>query len=224
MPSLAAAQTAATDTGTPPPGKSVRRRGEQQRSLETRAALLRTAREQFGSVGYHATGIGDLAERTRVTRGALYHHFASKQEVFETVCRQLALDLDTDARAATQALQGQTLQRAIATMRVYLQFFVTRRDVQRIMLIDAPAVLGWERWKALRSEFDLAGWVTTLRLLQESGQLGPAPVEALAHILAAAINEAILAIAHAAKPEAVLDDMAESLGLLLVGLTQSTPA
>ena len=199
-------------------------RSEQKRSLETRAALLKTAREQFGSVGYHATGIGDLAERTRVTRGALYHHFTSKQEVFETVCRQVAQELDADARNATQALQGQTLQRAIATLRIYLQFFVTRRDVQRIMLIDAPAVLGWERWKALRAEFDLAGWVKTFGLLQEAGQLGPAPIEALAAVLVAAIDEAILSIAHAEKPETVLNEMAEALGLLLLGLVGSAPA
>ena len=224
LPSSAAAPADPPASGKRPAGKGARVRSEQQRSLETRAALLKTAREQFGSVGYHATGIGDLAERTRVTRGALYHHFASKQDVFETVCRQIALELDADARASTQAMQGQTLQRAIATLRIYLQFFVTRRDVQRIMLIDAPAVLGWERLKALRAEFDLAGWVTTLRLLQQAGQLGPAPIDALAHILVAAIDEAILSIAHAEAPEIALNDMAEALGLLLLGLVGSAPA
>ena len=218
MPNSAALPVPRATSGTRPRGKGARVRSEQQRSLETRAALLETAREQFGTIGFHATGIGDLAERARVTRGALYHHFASKQEVFETVCRRVALDLDAEARAATQAMQGQTLKRAIATMRIYLEVFVTRHDVQRIMLIDAPVVLGWERWKALRGEFDLAGWSATLRLLQEAGQLGPAPIDALAHIIVAAIDEAILAIAHADDRERVLGEMAEALGLLLLGL------
>jgi AcrR family transcriptional regulator len=202
-------------------GTVARGRAEQQRSLDTRATLVATARRLFGEIGYHATGTEDIVARAGVTRGALYHHFRNKEALFESVCRQVELELTTQAQAATLAMQGQTRQRAIASLRVYLELLETRYDVQRILLVDGPAVLGWERWRAIRSEFEFAGWVRTLSLLTEQGQMSPAPIEPLAQIILAAVDEAALAVAHAGDPKTMLADMMEALTMLIGGLTRS---
>jgi AcrR family transcriptional regulator len=197
-----------------------RLRAEQQRSQETRAMLVTTARRLFGEYGYHATGTREVVENARVTRGALYHHFKNKDELFEAVCRQVELDLTTEAESATSAMQGQIWPRVMASLRVYLELLATRRDMQRILLVDGPAVLGWERWKAIRSEFEFAGWVRSLSILTEQGQLVPVPIEPMAHIILAAIGEAVLAVAHAEEPGKTLVEMTQVLTLLINGLAR----
>ena len=198
----------------------VQSRAEQQRAQDTRASLVATARKVFGEVGYHASATEDLVALANVSRGALYHHFKNKEDLFETVYRQVALELAEDAQSATLAMTGKTWPRAIATLRVYLELLAMRRDVQRILLIDGPAVLGWERWRALRSEFEFGGWVRTLSLLADQGQIVKGPIGPLAQIIVAAIDEAILAVAHARDTEKTLADMTEALAVLIGGLIQ----
>jgi AcrR family transcriptional regulator len=172
----------------------------------------------FAAKGFHATGTGDIVELAQVTRGALYHHFKNKEDLFEAVYRQAELDLTEEAQAATLVLQGQTGQRVIASLEAYLKLLATRRDLQRILLIDGPVVLGWERWTAIRSEFELASWARTLALLIERGQMAQAPIEPLAQIIIAAINGAILAVAHATDPDTTLAEMTQALTLLIGSL------
>ena len=204
-------------------GGRERTRAAQQRSLDTRTALVATARQMFGEVGYHATGTGEIVAQAQVTRGALYHHFRNKEDLFEAVCRQVEHEVSTQAQAATLAMQGQTRQRALATLRIYVELLVSSRGVQRILLVDGPAVLGGERWRSMRSEFEFAGWVRTLSLLRDQGQIGPLPIEPLAQIILAAIDEAVLAVAHADDPATMLADMAEALTALIGGLTRYGP-
>lgn len=196
----------------------VRQRAEQQRSHDTRAALITTARRLFAEQGYHATGTGEIVELAQVTRGALYHHFNNKEDLFEAVYRQAERELTQEAQAATLAMQGQTSRRVIGSLDAYLKLLASRHDLQRILLVDGPAVLGWERWSAIRSEYELASWSRTLALLIEHGQMVPAPIEPIAQIIMSAINGAILAVAHATDPETRLDEMAQALTLLIGGL------
>jgi len=201
----------------------VRLRAPQQRSHDTRAALVATARQLFANRGFHATGTGDIVELAQVTRGALYHHFKNKEDLFEAVYRQTELDLNEETQAATLALQGQTRRRVLASLEAYLKLLATRRDLQRILLIDGPVVLGWERWTAIRSEFELARWARTLALLIERGQMVQAPIEPLAQIIIAAINGAILAVAHTRDPDTTLTEMTQALTLLIGGLIRESP-
>lgn len=207
--------------GTPPSTPERRRvRAEQQRSQETRAALLETARLLFGTKGYHATSIDEIVATTRVTRGALYHHFESKEHLFEAVYRQMEAQLTADAEAGTDGMRGETQKRVLASLHIYLQLLLTRRDWQRILLVDGPAVLGWERWRAIRAEYEYAGWERTLFLLTQNGKTAPAAIAPITQIILAAINEAVLAVAHADNPDIMLTDMTQVLTLLIVSLTQ----
>ncbi len=204
----------------PAPLKRRRVRAEQQRSQEMRASLLATARLLFGAKGYHATSIDEIVATTRVTRGALYHHFESKEDLFEAVYRQVEAQLTADAEAGTDAMRGQTQKRVMASLHIYLQLLVTRRDMQQILLIDGPAVLGWERWRAIRAEYEYAGWERTLSLLTQQGKTAPAAIAPIVQIILAAINEAVLAVAHADNPDKMLTDMTQILALLIGSLTQ----
>ena len=95
-----------------PSTPKIRQRAEQQRSHDTRAALITTARRLFAEQGYHATGTGEIVELAQVTRGALYHHFSNKEDLFEAVYRQAERELTQEAQTATLAMQGQPPRRA----------------------------------------------------------------------------------------------------------------
>ncbi|HEX7820181.1 MAG TPA: TetR/AcrR family transcriptional regulator [Sphingobium sp.] len=196
-----------------------RSRGEQQRSLETRAALLTTARRLFGEVGYHATGTNEIVAQAKVTRGALYHHFDSKEALFEVVYREVASELGDQAEGATIGMEGQTLPRILATLDIYLALVSRRPDFQRILLIDGPAVFGWQRWRQLRADYSLEGWVRTLALLIEKGLIDAMPPEPMAHLILAALDDAALAIAHSGEPDRTRAEMTAALARLLGGLT-----
>ena len=110
---------------------------------QTRAALVRAGRQLFGENGFKATSVDDLAQAARVTTGALYHHFPTKSDLFEAVFEQAHDDLMTDA---TQAAHGtaDSLDELARGIDAFLDG-VLEPDVQRILLIDGPAVLGSAR-------------------------------------------------------------------------------
>ncbi len=193
-------------------------RAEQTRAATTRALLVGAARELFGQAGYHATGTNDVVARAAVTRGALYHHFPAKEDLFEAVYRQVADDLSAETTAATRSMEGQTWARVIASVRAYLGLLAQRPAIQRILLVDGPSVFGWARWRTLQVECRLPGWVETLRLLTEQGMIADQPREPLAHLILALMDDAALTIAHADNPEATLAEVMVAIETLLNGL------
>lgn len=205
-------------TDAPPQAAARRGRTGQIRSATTRAALVAAARRLFGSNGYHDTGTNDVVALAGVTRGALYHHFRDKQHLFEAVYRQVSVELSQAAREATLALIGQTWIRTFAWLRVYLDLIAGDRPLQQILLVDGPAVFGWKRWRELQGEYRLPGWLETFRLLIEQGEMASMPIEPLAHLIIAALDDAALAIAHAADPARARQDTGAALEVLLGGL------
>ena len=193
-------------------------RSEQARSILTRAALIGAARDLFGAQGYHATGTPDIVARSAVTRGALYHHFGSKEGLFEAVYRLVAQELSDRSITATVQLSGQTWPRVLAVIRANLSFLAGHRDFQRILLIDGPAVFGWTRWRDLQNECRLGGWIMTIDMLVEQRIIQDLPRQPLAHLIMALMDDAAMSLAHAADAEAVLRDVTSSLEALLRGL------
>jgi AcrR family transcriptional regulator len=191
---------------------------EQARAGATRAALVKAARELFGKAGYHATGTNEVVALAQVTRGALYHHFGSKEVLFEAVWREVARDISAQAVAATRAMSGQTWPRVIAAVRTYFGLVATNREIQRILLLDGPAVFGWEHWRELQVECRLPGWVETLDLMAAKGLIEDQPREPLAHLILAVLDDAALTVAHATKPETALKEVMGAVEALLGGL------
>lgn len=173
-----------------------------EKGRATRDALVGAARELFGERGYDGTSIGAVLEAAGVARGALYHHFATKEELFDAV---LDREIARVSAVAVEAAAGATspleiLRLACATwLRVALD-----PAVQRIVLLDPPAVVGWKRWRELDEAHILGGLRAAIGLLATQGRLAEAEVDMYAHMLLAAVTEAALVIAQSDDPEAAL--------------------
>jgi AcrR family transcriptional regulator len=150
-----------------------------------------------------------------VSRGSLYHHFAGKEALFEAVLDDVETRVgsQTIAAAATAAADGP----AAALRAAFLAWIKIAGDpvVQRILLIDAPAVLGWERWRAMEERHALGAIRATLRAIADEGNLRPELVGTLAHVLLASVNEIALLVARSDDPAAAMKEGADAIDELL---------
>jgi AcrR family transcriptional regulator len=175
--------------GRPAPPASGNRRVDQ--GLQSRARLLAEARRLFERDGYAATSTEALLAATGLTRGALYHHFRDKKDLFTAVCDAVHANLAEAIAAATAALadpQAQLIAGSVAWIEA-----VSAPGPRQVLLIDAPAVLGAVEWQALdeRHGFRLLR-EAVLQILQPEGSAA----ERRADALAAALNGAINALVH----------------------------
>jgi AcrR family transcriptional regulator len=188
-----------------------------ERAVATRAALVEVARRLFATQGYHCASTPDVVSAAGVTRGALYHHFKQKEDLFEAVVRETAHQLEQEATAAVLETQDPWL-RLQSGLQVYLRLVAGNRETQRVLLIDGPAVLGWIRWREIQSEYTFGHLVRSLDELVLHGVISPQPREPLAHLLLAALNDAAMSIANSADPEAARALMGQALETLVTGL------
>jgi AcrR family transcriptional regulator len=190
---------------------------------QTRAALLGAARELFIEKGYHQTGTEEIVAAAGVgTRGALYHHFSDKRALFEAVFIAVEEEL---VLAAAQKLLDQG-EGALDILRNGLLGFLdasVTAPAQRILLIDGPAVLGWQRWRELESRYGLGAIQAMLQRAVDEGDLSPGqPLEVLAHVLLAAADEAALYVANSPDPLHARDQAVQALTALLSGITANS--
>lgn len=177
---------------------------------------MAAAREVFAERGFAETTVDDVVQRAGVTRGALYHHFASKEDLFRAVYETVEKDLAD--RSTVAALQGRTpmsrLQRGIdAFLDACLE-----PAVQRIALLDALSVLGWETWHEIGVRYNFGLLVLGLQGAVDEGALARRPVEPLAHLLQGAVMRAGMVIARADDAAAARKAMGAELRALLAGL------
>jgi AcrR family transcriptional regulator len=187
----------------------------------TRRALLAAARRRFGTQGYGATSLDDVAADAGVTKGALYHHFRGKEHLFLAVYDEVEGDLSAHGMAA--AAQGSDPVDALK--RGFGAFLDLALDpvVQRIALLDAPSVLG----TAAKLEVDARHSLAAVRLAVEmaiaEGLLAPLDPDALASLLIAACSQAALLIATADDPTAARPRVGAALDRLITGLVPPEP-
>jgi AcrR family transcriptional regulator len=158
----------------------------------TREALVKAARRLFGARGYAGTPLAEVCRRTGMTRGAVYHHFADKRELFEEVVISVVRD-------AVYRIDRETLERGIARgeergAEALAIFFDALREptAHRILLVDAPAVLGRERWSEVLAARLLAPLRRAVGALAAQGRLDPVLVPAVAHLLFGTVREGAL--------------------------------
>jgi len=167
-----------------------------EQSLQTRAALIAAARELFARRGYADVGTEEIVRAAAVTRGALYHHFEGKRELFEAVYEELESELVTEVAKAAELQASNPLD----VLRIGAQAFLDASEdpaVQRIALIDAPAVLGWTRWREIGMRYGLGVVQAVLQAAVDAGVIDDQPVEPLAHMLLGAIDEGAMLVARA---------------------------
>ncbi len=175
----------------------VKRATQAERSSATRAKLLSVARVLFAHRGYAGVSTEQMVRAAGVTRGALYHHFAGKRELFEAVHE--ALEADIVRRIAAQAARAPS-EDPLQALRTGTHAFLDACEdpaVQRIALIDAPSVLGWERWREIGLEHVFGLVQQALAAAIEARSIEPQPIVPLAHLLLGACHEGAMLVARA---------------------------
>jgi AcrR family transcriptional regulator len=185
-----------------------------EQSEATRAALVAAARKLFAKRGYADVGTEEIVRRAGVTRGALYHHFGGKKDLLEAVYEQIEADLTkTIAEGALGAGAKSPLEAMQAATEMFLDA-CTEPEVQRIVLLDAPAVLGWERWREIAAKYGLGLVEASLQAAIDAGEIAEQPVKPLAHVLMGAMDEAAMLVARSDDPQ-TREQVAAALGRLL---------
>jgi AcrR family transcriptional regulator len=185
----------------------------------TRQALVDSALELFTRRGYAATSLDTIVKRARVTKGALYHHFSGKQALFEavfdvvetTAITRLATVVDGDGTAWDRAMAG--IQ---AYVRVCLE-----PAYQRIVLHEAPVVMGWERWREAEERFSYGLVRATVEALVDAGEIEALPVEVTARVLFGALQAGAETIAGSAEPKRTAVEVTKVITTVMTGMRRT---
>ena len=192
------------------------RRSQAERTAATRRALIEAGRELFAAHGYGGAGQEEIVEQAGVTRGALAHHFGTKRALFAAVVE--AVERDLTERIALAAMEGgDPLQQLRLGCHAFLDS-ATDPAVRRIVLLDAPAVLGWQAWRELEATYGLGLLTEALGHVMEAGLMARRPVQPLAHLLLASLNEAAMLVANADDPVATRAALGEEVERILARL------
>jgi AcrR family transcriptional regulator len=186
------------------------------RGEATREALLAAARALFAEHGYAGVGTEEVVRRAGVTRGALYHYFRDKQDLFRAVFERTEAEIMQTIIARVEGLTDPMEELAVG-VRAFLDA-CDDPTLMRIGVRDAPGVLGWEEWREIGNRHGLGLVTGALSWAMDEGQIARGDVRTLAHLLLAALAEASLLIASANDPRAAREDVERTLMLLLDGL------
>lgn len=184
---------------------------------QTRAALVAAGRQLFGQRGFADTSVDEVARRARVTTGALYHHFPTKAAVFEAVFEQVHLDVMEASGAAAAGAHDEVefLARAFES---FLDA-ILEPAAQRILITDAPAVLGLARFTELDERFAFTAIAERLRAAHDAGRLRVADPDTMARLFLGALTRGSMLIAASGQPRATRDEVARAVRALLQGLS-----
>jgi AcrR family transcriptional regulator len=179
--------------------------------------LIESARDLFMERDYADVSTEQILERSGVSRGALYHHFASKQDLFKAVFEageQRVIELIAQRAAVAETPFGALVESAKA----YLRLCESDEELRRIGLAQSRAVLGWEGWRAAATELGIGATLAAVTGAIEAGELAPHDPEVTAMVLLGALIEAAMLIVVAAdrraareRSEAVIVDLLEGL-------------
>ena len=190
---------------------------------ETQKTLRREARKIFAKKGYSGANTNELVQRARVTKGALYHHFANKRELYHSVVedmeRELVERIEGAATAAVTAAGGRRdpWERLRAMCRAYLD---ACRDpaLARMLVLEAPVVLGWKTWCDLEQKYEVAAFARCLEEANRDAGALREPAETLAQVILGALTTGARVIATSADPGAARADIQKTIDRLIAGL------
>jgi AcrR family transcriptional regulator len=181
----------------------------------TREALLAAARELFGTRGYAETSLEAIAEAAGVTKGALYHHFTGKAQLFQLVFEDVKRELSSRLASVLQA--ADPWEGLVAACRTYIETH-TDPAVQRIVLLDARSVLSHEAWRDVDSQWGAVMFRAAFRRAINRGVVVELPLTTLAMIVTGALAEACLLVANSDDPTSARADALSVIEPLLQGL------
>jgi AcrR family transcriptional regulator len=179
----------------------------------TRGQLIEVATRLFAEHGYEGTSIEAVLSAAGVSRGALYHHFAGKEALFEAVVSAVSEQVTVEL---TETVQG-CVDPLDAMRTAALAWIDLAADpvIQRVVLVDAPSVLGWDRWRAMDDGRTLGTMRVMLQAISDSGRLPAELVGPFSHMILAALDEIVLVIARAPDSEAAVEEGRTAVQALL---------
>lgn len=183
---------------------------------ETIRKLIEVARAHFTEHGYANTALETIVQEVKLTRGAVYHHFRSKKELFRAVLDDVQLEVAT--RLEREASTSEDVwQQLYLGCRAFVMAAVEERN-RRIMLIDGPSILGWEEWRGMDQKHSMRLLRDQLGLMQEQGFFRSIPLDALTYFISGGLNETALWLANEPDRPDALDECMKVLSNILDGL------
>ena len=176
------------------------RRTQAERSQATRDSLMAAARKLFTQRGYDQVATEEIVRTAGVTRGALYHQFGDKASLLEAVYERI--EAESTERVARVVL-GSDLHSPLQAMKAGIEAFLdecAKPELRQIALHDAPAVLGWDRWREIGAANGLGLIEASLAAAIEAGEIRELPVKPMAHLLLGALDEAAMLVARSDDP------------------------
>lgn len=199
-----------------------RRRTQVERTAETRAALVGAGRRLFGRQGFNEVGAESIVAAAGVTRGALYHQFGNKTGLFAAVLDQAEAEIGRRvADAVTELDPADTVGILLAGAAAWLDAS-SEPDLQRIVLLDGPAVLGWQGWREICLRHTVGLVAALIQDGIDRGSIPPQPVEATTHVLVGAVDEAALYVAQSTDPAAARADAYDVIRRITLALAAGT--
>lgn len=201
----------------------------------TQESLLSAARRLFGTHGYSDTSVDAIVHDAGVTKGAFYHHFGSKEEIFLKVVERVKQELiraafvvhltptneddsgEASIRAVSDLDNSQIWSDLVTCCRRYIELH-SQPQVRRIVLVDARSVLTWEQWQAVEREHGTVMLRANLRRAMQRGLIQRLPLPALATLLSGALNEACMMVAYADDADLALAEAIAIVEQLLEGV------
>jgi AcrR family transcriptional regulator len=187
-----------------------------ERTESTRGKLVATARRLFAEKGFAATSTEDILEAASVSRGAMYHHFASKTELFQATFEAVEDDLTAQVlmAAADEVDPIRQLERGFDAFLRQCR----NAEVQRIVMLDGPTVLGWDTWHELDERYAFGSIKGVLTVAAEQGRIEADSVDPLAHLLLGAVMQAGMVVARSKDPDAAQLAMTTNFAKMLAAL------
>lgn len=164
----------------------------------TRQHLVTVAAGLFAKTGFAATSVEQVMHAAGTSRGALYHHFASKTALFEAVLERVEADIAHTVAAASRGI-ADPLEALRAGCTAWLDL-AREPAVRQIVLVDAPSVVGWEKWREIDARHGFGLMKAALKNLAAAGRINPDLIDMLAHMLLASVLEIALIIARSSDP------------------------
>jgi len=207
------------DVNSEPAGQGgATRSAKAEQSEATRSQLVAVARNLFAQRGYAAVGTEEIVRTAGVTRGALYHHFKDKKDLFAAVYEAVEAELVVQIAAAAVSESENSLQALHAGAQAFLDACQSNPAVQRIALLDAPSVLGWEQWRAVGMRYGFGLIQATVQEAMDAGLIDKQDVRSISHLLLGALDEGAMLVARAEDAGDTRRQVGQSMTRLLESL------
>lgn len=195
--------------------KSIMKRNKAE-TAETIRKLIDVARVHFTEHGYADVTLESLVHEANLTRGAVYHHFRNKKELFRIVLEDVQREVAERIEQAASTSED-LWQQLYLGCRAFVMAAVEERN-RRIMLIDGPAILGWDVWREMDRSHSMRLLRGQLEIMQDHGYFQAVPLDAMTHFISGGLNETALWLANESSRPDALDESMKVLGVFLEGL------